>query len=44
MLHGLNKKRHAKKIKKKIVDILLLLLLNLFREGAHMGKIGLEKR
>ena len=36
------KKRHAKKFIK--FNFGSLLLMNLFREGAHMGKIRREKR
>ncbi len=46
MPHGFYKKRHAKKIQKKNIKKLfwLLLLLNLFGEGVHMGKLDLKKR
>ncbi len=46
MPHGVSKKRPAKtnSREKNKKSFLLLLLPNLFREGAHMGKNRLEKK
>ncbi len=46
MPHGRNKKHLAKKFKRKNLKDFFwsLLLLNLFREGAHMEKIRLETK